>query len=123
MNQASEFHNLEKPEGGIVRELAPGPAAHIFTGEGAMLSIVTIAPNAAETLHSHPEEQWGVMLEGTAIRVQGGAEFAVSKGDFWRTPRRRAPHGARRPRRRTIARHLQPAAPRISRSGTGFGTM
>lgn len=86
MTQSAEFHNLDAPEGGVERELAPGLSTHIFAGEGAMLSVVTIAPHAEGTLHSHPEEQWGVLLEGSAIRVQGGEEFAVKKGDFWRTP-------------------------------------
>jgi hypothetical protein len=48
--------------------------------------VVTIAPNAQGTLHHHPEEQWGVLLEGSAIRVQGSEEIEVKKGDFWRTP-------------------------------------
>lgn len=86
MSQAQEFHNLDHPTGGIERELAPGVTTQIFPGEGAMLSIVTIAPNAAGTLHSHPEEQWGVLLEGSAVRIQGGEEIHVKKGDFWRTP-------------------------------------
>lgn len=122
MSQASEFHNLDKPEGGIVRELAPGLAAHIFSGEGAMLSIVTIAPNAAGTLHSHPEEQWGVLLEGTAVRVQGGEEVAVRKGDFWRTPggvphtMRAGPDGAR------VLDIFSPPRAEYRVPGKGFGT-
>ena len=66
-----------------------------------MLSVVTIAPNASGTLHAHREEQWGVLLEGSAVRVQGGEEIAVRKGDFWRTPggvphtMRAGPEGAR----------------------------
>ena len=51
MSQADEFHNLDAPVGGIRRELAPGLDAHIFVGEGAMLSVVTIAPNAVGSLH------------------------------------------------------------------------
>ena len=86
MSQAAEFHRLDDPSQGIARELAPGVSTRIFPGEQAMLSIVTIAPNAQGTLHSHPEEQWGVLLEGSAIRIQGGEEIAVTKGDFWRTP-------------------------------------
>ncbi len=86
MAQRDEFHNLDRPEGGIARELAPGLTTRVFPGEAAMLSVVTIAPFAAGTLHSHPEEQWGVLLEGSAVRIQGGEEIAVKKGDFWRTP-------------------------------------
>lgn len=86
MSQAQHFHNLADVTQGIARELAPGVTTRIFPGEHAMLSVVTIAPNGEGTMHSHPEEQWGVCLEGTAIRIQGGEEIPVKKGDFWRTP-------------------------------------
>jgi quercetin dioxygenase-like cupin family protein len=68
----------------------------IFSGEQAMLSVVSLAPNAQGILHHHPEEQWGVLL-----RVQDGEEIPVKKGDFWRTPgnvphtMRAGPEGAR----------------------------
>ena len=86
MSQAAEFHRLDDVTQGIARELAPGVTTRIFPGEQAMLSVVTIAPNGEGTLHSHPEEQWGVLLEGSAVRIQGGEEISVTKGDFWRTP-------------------------------------
>jgi quercetin dioxygenase-like cupin family protein len=86
MSQKAEYHDLDRPDDGLYRELAPGLTTRIFAGEHAMLSVVTIAPNAEGTMHHHPEEQWGVLLEGTAVRFQGGEEIAVSKGDFWRTP-------------------------------------
>lgn len=86
MSQAQHFHNLADVTQGIARELAPGVSTRIFPGEHAMLSVVTIVPNGEGTMHSHPEEQWGVCLEGTAIRIQGGEEIPVKKGDFWRTP-------------------------------------
>jgi quercetin dioxygenase-like cupin family protein len=86
MTQAAEFHNLYDASAGVSRELAPGLDARIFAGEHAMLSVVTIAPGAEGKLHQHPEEQWGVLLEGSAVRVQDGEEFQVHKGDFWRTP-------------------------------------
>jgi quercetin dioxygenase-like cupin family protein len=86
MSQRAEFHNLDTPTDGLLRELAPGLTTRIFAGEHAMLSIVTIAPGAMGTMHHHPEEQWGVLLEGSAIRYQGGEEIAVKTGDFWRTP-------------------------------------
>ena len=77
-----------------------------------MLSVVTIAPNGQGTLHHHPEEQWGVLLEGSAIRVQGDEEIRVKKGDFWRTPGG-VPHTCVQVRGRTRAGHFQPAATRI----------
>ena len=122
MSQASEFHNLDAPEGGITRELAPGLMAEIFAGEGAMLSVVTIAPGAAGTLHSHPEEQWGVLLEGSAIRFQGDEQIAVRKGDFWRTPggvphtMRAGPEGCR------VLDIFAPPRPEYRVPGKGFGS-
>ena len=37
-------------------------------------------------MHQHPEEQWGLVLEGSATRYQGNIEFEIKKGDFFRTP-------------------------------------
>ena len=51
MSQKAEFHHLEKPDDGLLRELAPGVITRIFAGEQAMLSVVTIAPNAAGIIH------------------------------------------------------------------------
>lgn len=86
MQSNHEIFNLEDASQGIFRELAQGISTRIFVGDNAMLSIVTLLPNANGTIHSHPEEQWGVLLEGSAVRVQGEKEFAVKAGDFWRTP-------------------------------------
>ena len=58
-----------------------------------MLSVVTLGPHAEGTLHHHPEEQWGVLLDGSAIRVQGGEEIAV-KGRLLAHAGQRAAHDA-----------------------------
>lgn len=122
VSQAGEFHNLDQPDDGLLRELAPGLVARIFAGEHAMLSVVTIAPGGEGTLHQHPEEQWGVLLEGSAIRVQGGEEIAVKAGDFWRTPggvphtMRAGPEGAR------VLDIFSPPRPEYRTAGSGFGT-
>ncbi len=119
MSQSQEFHNLDRPDDGLERELAAGVVTRIFAGEEAMLSVVTMAPNAEGKLHHHPEEQWGVLLEGSALRVQGGEEIPVNKGDFWRTPGN-VPHTLRAgaqggPR----ARHFRPATGRVPQGGEG----
>lgn len=122
MGQRDEFHNLDHPTGGIARELAPGLTAQIFAGDGAMLSVVSIAPGASGTLHSHPEEQWGILLEGSALRIQGGEEIAVKKGDFWRTPGGvphtmvAGPEGCR------VLDIFAPPRPEYRVAGKGFGT-
>lgn len=51
-----------------------------------MLSVVSFEPGAAGSVHSHPEEQWGVLLEGSGVRFQDGVNHVVNTGDFWRTP-------------------------------------
>ena len=120
MSQASEFHNLDNPNDGLFRELGPDLTTRIFSGEQAMLSVVTIAPNGQGTLHHHPEEQWGVLLEGSAIRVQGDEEIPVKKGDFWRTPggvphtMRAGPDGAR------VLDIFSPPRPEYRKAGKGF---
>ena len=54
-----------KPEGISPRELVPGVTAKIASGERIMLSLVTLAPNAVVSEHSHPHEQMGMMVSGT----------------------------------------------------------
>ena len=58
MSQKEEFHNLDNPADGLFRELASGVTTRIFSGEHAMLSVVTIAPGLIKTplLGSLPEE-------------------------------------------------------------------
>ena len=85
-SQRQHFFNLDNMEQGLFRQLTDDISTRIFPGDQAMLSVVRVAPNAKGTLHQHPEEQWGVMREGSAIRLQGGEEIEVKKGDFWRTP-------------------------------------
>ncbi len=59
-----------------------------------MLSLVEVAPNTTGTVHSHPEEQWGYLLKGECVRLQGGEEVAMQAGSFWFTPAN-TPHGIR----------------------------
>ena len=86
MGDTHEFYNLDDLTQGLPRDLAPGLSTRIFVGDRSMLSVVRFEPNAEGQIHSHPEEQWGVLLEGSGVRIQGGEEFSVQAGDFWRTP-------------------------------------
>lgn len=80
------FFNLFDNNQGIQRSLAPGLHSRIFCGKNIMISIVTIDAHSSGTVHHHPEEQWGVLLEGECIRFQDGKEISIKKGDFWYTP-------------------------------------
>ncbi len=120
MDKRHEFFNLNDSGQGIERDLAPGLTARIFPGDQAMLSVVTIEPNASGTIHSHPEEQWGVMLEGDGVRIQEGAEIAVKAGDFWRTPGGLS-HGLRAgPRGARVLDIFSPPREEYKYAGSGF---
>jgi quercetin dioxygenase-like cupin family protein len=83
---SENFFSLTDLSQGIARELAPGVNTHVFAGDQAMLSVVELAPHAKGSIHSHPEEQWGLMLAGSGVRIQDGVDHPVKAGDFWRTP-------------------------------------
>jgi len=78
--------NIDDMEQGLFRTLCEGVTTRIFCGENVMLSVVRVDANSRGTLHSHPEEQWGLVLEGQCVRIQGGEELPMNKGDFWHTP-------------------------------------
>ena len=86
MSQESYFNNINDLDSGIKRVLGDGISTRIFCGDQSMLSIVTIEPNAKGQIHSHPQEQWGFLIEGSGIRIQDGQEIEIKKGDFWQTP-------------------------------------
>lgn len=116
-----EFHHLDDDGDGILRQLADGLSTRIFPGDQAMISIVQAGPHAEGTMHQHPEEQWGVMLEGSAIRFQGDQEIAVKKGDFWRTPGN-VPHTLRAgPEGCRVLDIFAPPRDEYKKPGSGFG--
>ncbi|MDX1512659.1 MAG: cupin domain-containing protein [Gammaproteobacteria bacterium] len=113
--------NLHDLSQGIRRQLGDGISTRIFVGEQAMLSVVTIEPNAAGTVHSHPQEQWGVLLEGECVRIQGGEEIPMKAGDFWHTPGG-VPHGIRTGSSRAVVLDIfAPPRDEYRKSGSGFG--
>ena len=121
MSQRDEFFNLNDQSQGLFRELAPGLTTRIFAGDQAMLSVVSFDPHAEGTLHSHPEEQWAVMLEGSGVRTQGGEDIEVKAGDFWRTPghiehtMKAGPDGAK------VLDVFSPPREEYRKAGSGFG--
>ncbi len=81
-----ELFHIESADGGIARKLAEGITTTIFPGEQAMISVVRLEPFAEGQRHAHPEEQWGILLKGSATRFQGDKQFEVKEGNIWRTP-------------------------------------
>ena len=118
---AENFFNLNDASQGIVRQLGDGLSTRVFPGEQAMLSLVTIAPNAQGKVHSHPEEQWGVLLEGDGVRTQDGEDVPVKVGDFWRTPSG-VPHSFRGgPSGAKVLDVFAPPRAEYRQAGSGFG--
>jgi quercetin dioxygenase-like cupin family protein len=106
---------------GIERKLAEGLHATVFPGENVMISIVRIDPNTTGVMHSHPEEQWGVMLEGKGVRIQNGEEIEVTAGDFWLTPGG-AMHAMRTGDTAVLTLDVvSPPRPEYKKAGTGYG--
>ena len=118
----NHFFNLHDLSQGIARDLADGLRTRIFPGKNVMISVVRIAPNRAGEVHSHPQEQWGVMLEGSGVRIQDGVEHSVKAGDFWQTPGN-VPHGfIGGPEGAVILDIFSPPRDEYKQAGSGFGT-
>ena len=121
MNKADWVFRLRGDARGIQRELAPGVTTSIFPGENVMLSVVRVEPNATGSVHSHPEEQWGVLLEGRCTRIQGGEEVEATAGEFWHTPGG-VPHGVRTGSEGALILDIfSPPRAEYRQTGKGFG--
>ena len=116
------FFNINDLDQGIMRKLAEGVTTRVFVGEKAMLSVARLAPNASGQVHSHPEEQWGICIEGSCVRIQDGKEHPVKAGDFWCTPGG-VPHDIRAGAQgATVIDVFSPPRQEYTKPGEGFGT-
>lgn len=84
---AGKWHfNVHDKADGILRQLGAGASVCIFGGERMTASVVELEPGASSPVHSHPQEQWGIMVEGEVTRILGNSEAIMKPGDFWHTP-------------------------------------
>ena len=60
--------------------------ARTLAGEHIQLSLVDIPPDGEVYEHSHPNEQMGMVVSGTALFVVGGEEKLLGPGDLYRIP-------------------------------------
>jgi quercetin dioxygenase-like cupin family protein len=119
--ERDNFFNISNMQQGIARKLGEGIATRIFVGENVMISVARIEPNTAGSVHSHPEEQWGLLLEGACVRIQDGEDVAVEVGDFWCTPGG-VEHGIRTGAEgATVIDVFSPPRPEYRKPGEGFG--
>jgi quercetin dioxygenase-like cupin family protein len=66
----------------------PHPGVHMraIFGDQLMLNIVELAPGAALPLHSHPQEQLGLVLQGTLILECDGVEHRIEEMQAYVVP-------------------------------------
>ena len=122
MSKAPWVFSLHGDARGIVRKLGEGIDARIFPGENVMLSVVRVEPHSSGTIHSHPEEQWGVLLEGQCTRIQNGEEVEAVAGEFWCTPGG-VSHSVRTGATGAVILDIfSPPRAEYKQAGAGFGT-
>lgn len=67
-------------------QIAEGVTARALFGEGAMLNLVDLAPEAVVALHSHHHEQLGLILRGSMTLVVDGADHVLEEMDAYALP-------------------------------------
>jgi len=93
--EPQNFFNIERSDGGLHRELAPGITTTVYTGDHAQISVV---------------------------RIQGDLEVAVQAGDFWRTPGH-LPHTMRAGAEGMVVMDIfAPPRKAYEKAGSGFAT-
>jgi len=68
------------------RELAPGAVTKLVWGERITLSYLTLKPKSSIPLHSHPNEQVGIVIDGEFIFAIGKETRLCKKGDAFVVP-------------------------------------
>jgi quercetin dioxygenase-like cupin family protein len=67
-------------------EIAPGVRTRPLARGSLMFSLVEIDDGSVSPLHSHPEEQMGLILEGSFERRQGDEVRVLNEGDGFYVP-------------------------------------
>ncbi len=74
------------PQDFKVLEPAPGFLARLVWGQRLMFSHVTLQPHSVASLHTHPQEQMGIILEGELEMTIGDETRLLKKGDMYLVP-------------------------------------
>lgn len=67
-------------------EISPGVRCRVLSRGSLMFSLVEVEEGAFSPLHSHPEEQMGMILEGAFERHQGGEVRILHAGEGFYVP-------------------------------------
>jgi quercetin dioxygenase-like cupin family protein len=74
------------PQDFTVIEPEKGFLVHLVAGRNVSLSYVTMEPQSVASLHSHPQEQMGMILEGEFEMTIGEESNLLKKGDMYQVP-------------------------------------
>lgn len=85
--------HVARPEALPVTELVRGSHSRLLFGRNSLVSFLTMSAGSVFELHSHPEEQIMIVLEGYCDEVIGGSLYRVEAGDVIWLPSN-IPHGA-----------------------------
>ena len=78
---------VTRPQEGVpLTVLVEGSNSHLVRGSNLMLSFLTMKAGSIFELHSHPEEQIMVVLEGYCDEVIEDRIYRVGPGDVLRLP-------------------------------------
>ena len=64
----------------------------VVTGERMQLIWAEFAPDGTYAMHTHPQEQFSVMLQGRMRLTVGEEKREIGPGDMWHAPAN-VPHG------------------------------
>ena len=70
----------------VLREISPGVSLRTMWGDKIMMSLVELDANSEVPLHSHPNEQAGLVLDGEFEFTVGEERKIVKKGEFYIIP-------------------------------------
>ena len=68
------------------KELVPGGRTKTFWGDNLLVSRVDFDPNVVVPPHSHPHEQFGVILSGTLTLIVAGETLHLRAGEMYLVP-------------------------------------
>jgi quercetin dioxygenase-like cupin family protein len=69
-----------------ITELVPGSLSHIVSGKNAQISFLVMKAHSVFELHSHPEEQIMIVVDGSCDEIIENKIYHVVKGDVIHLP-------------------------------------
>ena len=77
------FADLRGPDG---LQVWDGIVGRVVEGDNVTFSVIELDPGAVASMHSHPQEQLGVVVEGAMRFTIGGETRDLGPGEAWRIP-------------------------------------